>query len=76
MARLTDEEAWALSDYATNNEITLGPNGSGWLSQREMRNLGLNTMTVQYLFSKANELYKTPAQIIDELVGKELAAVV
>jgi len=40
------------------------------------RNLGLNTMTVQYLFSKANELYKTPAQIIDELVGKELAAVV
>ena len=74
MARLTDEEAWALSDYVTNNEITLGPNGSGWLSQREIRNLGLQTMTIQYLFSKANEFQKTPAQIIDELVSKELAA--
>jgi len=60
MARLTDEEAWALSDYAVNNEITLGPNGSGWLSQREIRNLGLQTTTVQYLFTKANELQKPP----------------
>jgi len=76
MARLTDEEAWALSDYVINNEITLGPNGSGWLSQREIRNLGLQTMTIQYLFSKANEFHKTPAQIIDELVSKELAAAI
>jgi len=76
MARLTDEKAWALSDYVANNEITLGPNGSGWLSQREIRNLGLQTMTVQYLFNKANELHKTPAQIIDELVNKEMAAAV
>jgi len=76
MARLTDEEAWALSDYVTNNEITLGPNGSGWLSQREIRNLGLQNETVKYLFSKANELHKTPIQIIDELVTRELAAAV
>ena len=76
MARLTDKEAWALSDYATNNEITLGPNGNGWLSQRELRLLGLQNLTVQYLFTKANELHKSPAQIIDELVSKELAAAV
>jgi len=76
MARLTDDEAWALSDYVTNNEITLGPNGSGWLSQREIRNLGLQTNTVQYLFSKANELHKTPAQVIDELVAQKLAAAI
>ena len=74
MARLTDEEAWALSDYIINNEVTLGPNGSGWLSQREIHNLGLQTKTVQYLFTKANELHKTPVQIIDELVSKEIAA--
>ena len=76
MARLTDEEAWALSDYAANNEITFGPNGSGWLSRREIRNLGLQTMTVQYLFAKANELQKTSAQIIDELVSKELTTAI
>ena len=73
MPRLTDEEAWALSDYATNNEITLGPNGSDWLSQRGIRNLGLQTTTVQYLFDKAQELHKSPSQIIDELVNEKIA---
>jgi hypothetical protein len=28
MARLTEEEAYALDDYVTNNEITLGPDGT------------------------------------------------
>ena len=74
MARLTDEEAWALSDFATNNEITLGPNGSGWLSQREIRNLGLQNMTVEYLLTKAKAVQKTPLQIIDDLVQEKLAA--
>ena len=74
MARMTEEEAWALSDYVLNNEITLGPNGSGWLSQREIRNLGLQNMTVQYLLNKAKAVQKTPAQIIDDLVSKELAS--
>jgi len=76
MARLTDEEAWALSDFATNNEITLGPNGSGWLSQREIRNLGLQKMTVNYILTKAKAVQKTPAQIIDDLVSKELAVAI
>ena len=74
MARMTEEEAWALDDFVTNNEITLGPNGSDWLSQREMRLLGLQNMTVTYLITKAMADHKTPAQIIDELVTKEIAA--
>ena len=74
MARLTEEEAYALDDYVTNNEITLGPNGTGWLAQRELRLMGLSNMSVNYLFTKAAADHKTPAQIIDELVGKEIAA--
>jgi hypothetical protein len=74
MARMTEEEAWALSDYVTNNEITLGPNGSGWLSQHEKCPWGYSEKTVKYLFDKAKELHKTPAQIIDELVYKDMAA--
>ena len=74
MARLTEEEAYALDDYVTNNEITLGPDGTGWLSQRELRLLGLSNTTVNYLFAKAAADRKTPVQIIDELVGKEIAA--
>ena len=73
MARMTEEEAFALDDYFTNNEFKLGPNGSGWLSQRELRLLGITTTTVNYLLNKAKADNKTPAQIIDELVQKELA---
>ena len=74
MAKMTDEEALDLSNYIANNEITLGPNGSGWLSQREIRISGLSNITVNYLLTKAKAANKSPVQIIDELVGKEIAA--
>jgi len=71
MARMTEEEAYALEDFVTNNEITLGPNGSGWLAKREIRHLGLSNLSVNYLLTKAAENHKSPAQIIDELIHKE-----
>jgi len=74
--KMTVEEARAFNDYFINNTVTLGPNGSGWLTQQEMRNLGMQNETVQYLFARANELHKTPAQIIDELVCEKLAIAV
>jgi hypothetical protein len=74
MARLTEEEAYALDDYVTNNEITLGPNGTDWLTQREMRLWGMSNMTVNYLMTKAAADHKTPAQIIDEMVQERVAA--
>jgi len=76
MERMTEEEAIAFSDFFINNKVTLGPDGSGWLSQRELRLLGLKNMTVNYLMTKAAANHKSPAQIIDELVSKELAATV
>ena len=76
MARMTEEEAQALDDFVTNNEIILGPNGSDWLTQREMRLLGLQNTTINYLLTKAAADRKSPAQIIDELVGKEIAAAI
>ena len=76
MARMTEEEAEALDDFVTNNEITLGPNGSDWLSQREMRLFGFTNMTVNYLLTKAAADHKSPAQIIDELVCRDMAAAI
>ncbi|MCL2093081.1 MAG: hypothetical protein FWH12_02700 [Treponema sp.] len=73
MARMTDDEALKLSEHMANNEITLGPNGSGWLSQRELRISGLSNVTIQYLLVKAKAVNKSPVQIIDELVHKELS---
>jgi len=74
MARMTEEEAWALSDHFTNNEYTLGPDGSDWLTQREMLRFGYTNTTINYLVTKAAALHKTPAEIINELVNKEIAA--
>ena len=76
MAKMTEEEAWALSDYFTNNEYTLGPDGSDWLSQREMRSLGFSNLTINYLITKAAALHKSPAQIVEEMVREKLAAAV
>jgi len=36
MARMTEEEAWTLSDHFSNNEYTLGPDGSDWLSNYQL----------------------------------------
>ena len=74
MAKMTEEEALAASEYFINNKVTLGPNGSGWLSQREMRLLGYSNMTINYLITKAAADHKSVAQIVDQLVSKEMAA--
>ena len=75
MGRMTEEEAIAFGDYFINNKVTLGPDGSGWLSQRELRIIGLDSKTINYPLKKAIEDHKNPAQIINEMVSKEMSAV-
>ena len=74
MGRMTEEEGLKLSKYITENVITLGPNGSDWLSQREIRISGLSSITVNYLLTKAKAVNKSPVQLIDELVYEKIAA--
>ncbi|MCL1817499.1 MAG: hypothetical protein FWG35_01120 [Spirochaetaceae bacterium] len=71
---MTDEEYEALDEELTRTVPRLGPNGSGWLSQRDMRVLGLAATTINYLLAKAMADHKSPARLIDELVDKEIAA--
>jgi len=71
---MTDEEYDALDEELTRTIPKLGPNGSGWLSQRELRISGLKNMTVQYLLTKAKATNKSPIQIIDELVSEKITA--
>ena len=72
MARMTEEEADTLDDLVTNNEITLAPNGSDWLTRRDMRLLGLATASVNYLTTKAAADRKSPVEIIDDLVREKI----
>jgi hypothetical protein len=44
------------------------------LSQLEARLLGCDDLTMNYLITKAEAVHKTPAQIVGELVRKELLA--
>ena len=70
---MTDEEYEALSDEFARNPPKINTNGVGWLIQWEMRHLGLQNMTVNYLLTKAKATNKSPVEIIDELVSKEIA---
>ena len=74
MARMTEEEAWALDDFVSNNEIELGPNGSGWLTQREIRLMGLSNASINYLMTRSQTDNTSPAAIINELVQKAMTA--
>ena len=69
---MTDEEYDALDEELTRTVPKLGPGGSGWLAQREMRLLGLSTMAVNYLLTKAAADNKSPAQIIEEMVREKI----
>ena len=74
MPRMTVEEARAFNEDFINNKFSLGPDGSDWLSQREMRAWGLGDKTVKYIIQKAIADHKPPVQIIDELVSEKIAA--
>ena len=71
---MTDEEYDALDEELTRTVPKLGPDDTDWLAQREMRLLGLTNLTVNYLVAKAAADHKSFAQIINELVSKEMAA--
>jgi hypothetical protein len=71
---MTDAEYDALDEELTRTVPKLGPDEMDWLRQRELRLMGVSNTTANYIFTKARADHKTPAQIIDELVRKEIAA--
>jgi len=70
---MTDEEYDALDEELTRTIPKLGPNGTGWLEQRELRLLGLTNLSVNYIVSRAEADKKSFGQIIDDLVRKDMA---
>jgi DNA-directed RNA polymerase len=74
MARMTEEEADALDEFVTNNEITLGPNGSGWLSLHNARLVGMDDVSTAWLRGRAEAAHTSVGQIINEMVHEKIAA--
>ena len=73
--KMTEEEARELSDLLTRTDPEIGPNGTGYLSMLEARQMGLDNLTINYLLTKASEAQTTPAQIIGEMVRERIFAV-
>ena len=81
MARMTEEEANYWDDYYTKNPPRPGPNGTGFFSQRKAALaaqsallISVDSITADYLKTKAIADHKTPAEIISEMVQREIAA--
>jgi hypothetical protein len=76
MARMTDEEADYWDEYYTRNPPVPGPNGTGFFTQRRKtaRSLTIDDISASWLMTKAIAARKTPAEIISEMVQKEITA--
>jgi hypothetical protein len=73
MADITEEEAEALDEQWTRNTPRLKPNGSGFVSRRSARLMGLDDLSMDYLTTKSEATKKSPAQIIGELIREKIA---
>ena len=72
MEKVTEQEAWELDDLLTRTDPELGPNGTGFLSRRDVRIMGLDDLSVNYLMTKAEADHKTPAEIIAGMVREQI----
>ena len=71
MEAMTEEEAFALEDYYTNNPPKVDPSKA----RIRIPMVRIDNTTAMYLAEKARETHKTPADIIGEMVQKELTAI-
>ncbi|MCL1817974.1 MAG: hypothetical protein FWG35_03520 [Spirochaetaceae bacterium] len=76
MKDLTDEEYARLDEKWTKATPKVGPNGSGYFSQRKAsaRTITIDDFSADYLMIKAMDTHKTPAQIIGEMVRERIAS--
>jgi hypothetical protein len=73
MTDITEEEAEALDERWTKDTPHLKPNGTGFISRRNARLMGLDDLSIDYLMTKSEATKKSPAQIIGELIREKIA---
>jgi hypothetical protein len=73
MARMTEEEAWALDDEVTRNPPDVAGKPGGFFTERRDRMVILDQFSAGYIKSAAEAEHKTPAEIIGELVREKIA---
>ena len=78
MARMTEEEAWALDEYWTTHTPKLSGDGkSGFFAKHREKGdtlVFLDTVSAAWLRVKAEADHKSVGQIISEMVREKIAA--
>jgi hypothetical protein len=74
MNDLTEKEYDELDELLTKTTPRVKANGTGFVSRREVRLMGLSNLSVDYLLTRSEATKKTPAQIIDDLVREKIVA--
>jgi hypothetical protein len=78
MAEMTEEEADYWDEYYTKNPPKVDPTrkGTGFFTQHKTlgRTITVDTLSADYLTTKAIATHKTPAEIIGELVREKITA--
>jgi hypothetical protein len=81
MARMTDQEADYWDEYYMKNPPAPGSNGTGFFTQKRRAegsqaaySLTVDSLTADWLLTKAIDANKTPSEIVSDIVRKEIAA--
>jgi hypothetical protein len=69
---MTDEEAMALDEEFTNGTLRLGEGMGPTMRRRELLRL-LDEVSANYIITIAESTQKTPAQVVGEMVRREIA---
>jgi hypothetical protein len=76
MPDMTEKEYDDLDELWTKTTPKVGPNGTGFISRRNARVLGLDELSIDYLVTKSMATHKSPAEIIGEMIRERIAAAV
>jgi len=72
MPILTDEEADVLDELLTNTTVETNPNIQGPFIKNRERMIVLDTFSAEYLKSQMITTNKTPAQLINGMILREM----
>jgi hypothetical protein len=71
METMTEEEAFVLDEYYTNNPPRVDPSKA----RIRISVVRIDSRTAEYLLSLSRTTHKTPEEIVSELVQERIAAV-
>ena len=74
MARMTEKEADALDELWTTTTPEIDTSKPGYYTRHMAHLVEVDDLSAAYLRARADADHKTPAEIISEMVQKEIAA--